>query len=115
MNEKVTKRLRWLIFNFPIIKKPKDDADRLSNCISLYCQGALDEIIRQDEEIERLKKENEQFADIGKLYSEVRADAINEYIKELEKYRMMEDKDHITVVPFATIKAVANRMVGDSE
>lgn len=36
-------------------------------------------------EIERLKKENQRFADIGKMYSEVRAEAIKEFWKRFDK------------------------------
>ena len=44
-------------------------------------------IEKQRAEIERLQKENKRFADIGKMYSEIRAEAIKEF---KEKY-----KDHI--------------------
>jgi hypothetical protein len=40
---------------------------------------ALDLINRQQAEIERLQKENNQFADIGKMYSEIKSEAIKEY------------------------------------
>ena len=39
----------------------------------------LDLINRQQAEIERLQKENNQFADIGKMYSEIKSTAIKEY------------------------------------
>ena len=37
---------------------------------------------RQNAEIERLRKENERFADIGKMYSEIRAEAKSEAYRE---------------------------------
>ena len=57
---------------------------------SLYCmtevnRNALDLINRQQAEIKRLKKEQQQFADIGKMYSEVRAEAIKEFAERLKK------------------------------
>lgn len=45
----------------------------------------IDLINRQQAEIERLKKENQQFADIGKMYSEVRAEVIKEFWKRFDK------------------------------
>ena len=49
----VIKRLEWLIFNFPVTGNPKDETERLSNCINLYCQDAVGEINRQKAESER--------------------------------------------------------------
>ena len=43
------------------------------------CVEAYDLINRQKAEIERLQKESNQFADIGKMYSEIKADAIKEF------------------------------------
>ena len=54
-DEQIIKSLKWLIFNFPEIENPKDDADRISSCINLYCNNALDLINRQKAEIERLE------------------------------------------------------------
>ena len=61
MTDNVIKSLKWLIFNFPEIENPKDEADKISNCIHLYCQNAVEELNRQKAEIERLQ-ENEQIA-----------------------------------------------------
>lgn len=54
MTDNVIKSLKWLISNFPEIENPKDEADRISNCIHLYCQNAVDELNRQQAEIEDL-------------------------------------------------------------
>lgn len=43
----------------------------------------LDLINHQQAEIERLRKENNQFADIGKLYSEIKSEAIKEFVHEI--------------------------------
>jgi hypothetical protein len=45
---------------------------------------ALDLINRQQAEIERLEKVNDSFTDIGKLYSEVKAEAIKEFADRLK-------------------------------
>lgn len=58
MADDVIKSLKWLIFNFPEIENPKDDADKISNCIHLYCQNAVDELNRQKAEIAVLSMKN---------------------------------------------------------
>ena len=40
---------------------------------------------RPQTEIERLQKENNQFADLGKMYSEIRAEAIKEFAELIDK------------------------------
>lgn len=47
-------------------------------------QFRTNQVIEQQEDIERLQTENNQFADIGKMYSEIRAEVIKEYMKILE-------------------------------
>ena len=56
MTDNVIKSLQWLIFNFPKFENPKDDAEKISNCIHLYCQNAVGELNRQKAEIENLRK-----------------------------------------------------------
>lgn len=46
--------------------------------------SALDLIKRYQAEIERLQKINDSFADIGKLYSEVKAEAMTEFADRLQ-------------------------------
>lgn len=48
-------------------------------------EDALAIIKKQKAEIKRLKKEQQQFADIGKMYSEVRAEAVNEFAERLKE------------------------------
>ena len=38
------KSLRWLANMFPFVKEPKDDEDRISNAIHLYCTAGADKI-----------------------------------------------------------------------
>lgn len=39
---KEAKSLRWLAVQFPKVENPKDDVDRMQNCINLYCTNAAD-------------------------------------------------------------------------
>jgi hypothetical protein len=73
-----------------IVKSLESLLDRMRAYESLQAsigKGLVENIIsmynRQKAEIERLQNENKRFADIGKLYSEVRADAIKEFAEKL--------------------------------
>lgn len=46
---------------------------------------AIDLINHQRAEIERLNKEVETFADIGKMYSEIKAEAVKEFAERLKE------------------------------
>lgn len=70
---KEAKSLRWLANQFPKVENPKDNSDRLCNCINLYCTNAA-------ELIERLQAENERLNGCVKTEDEVRAIA-NETIQ----------------------------------
>ena len=39
--KQVVASLRWLVFNFPFQNEPKDEADKLCNCIHVYCSDAI--------------------------------------------------------------------------
>lgn len=56
------------------------------NCVPMcghqLSSDAADLIKRQQAEIERLETENNRFADIGKMYSEIKAEAIKEFANE---------------------------------
>lgn len=57
-------------------------------------KAALDLINRQKAEIERLQKENKQFADIGKMYSEIKLEIIKEVTAEIyNSFRQYENYD----------------------
>lgn len=70
------------------------------------------EINRLQKENKRLKKENHQFADIGKMYSEVKADAYKECIANVKKEllfirsecRNMLDNDGVVAIENAMKK-----------
>lgn len=59
------KSLRWLMFNFPIVEKPKDDADRIQSCIHHYCANAVELIKHYWIENNRLMERNNELATKG--------------------------------------------------
>ena len=54
-------------------------------CGEVLIGFTIDYINRLKAEKERLQKENAQFADIGKMYSEIRAEAIKEFAERLKE------------------------------
>lgn len=46
--------LLWLVINFPYVKFPQDDCDRLSNAIHVHAQCGLDCIQSLQKEVELL-------------------------------------------------------------
>lgn len=88
-DDKVIKSLKWLVFNFPKIENPKDDTDKMCNCINLYCQNAIDLINRQETKIERLEKENHlkelEIKEFVLMIGECRAGAIKEFAERLKE------------------------------
>ncbi len=58
-------------------------------CFDLAKEDAIKLINRQRAEIERLEKENHRFVDIGKTYSEVRAEAIKEFAELVKANQRM--------------------------
>lgn len=77
----------------PIAKQTYEDNQMAFN----IAIKAIKESNRQQAEIERLKKETEYFADIGKMYSEVRAEAVKEFAERLCKDRVSNDPVVIAV------------------
>lgn len=55
----------------------------IDKCTSKLSENALALINSQQAEVERLKKETDLFADIGKMYSEIRAEAVKEFAEKL--------------------------------
>ena len=64
--------------NCPLTDECDNDSDAL-------IRNTLDLIKRQEAEIERLEKENNHFAGVGKLHSEIKAEAIKEFWEDLKK------------------------------
>ena len=55
------------------------------NAFRHYYDECLKDLKKAHAEIERLKKENNQFTDIGKLYSEIKAESIKEFAERLKE------------------------------
>ena len=62
----------------------RSEKDGLNAILTEMCKESLAYINRQKAEIERLEKANKSFADLGKLYSEIRAEAIKEFAERLK-------------------------------
>lgn len=129
MADDVIKSLKWLIFNFPEIENPKDDAAKISNCIHLYCQNAVDELNRQKAEIERLQ-ENEQIATAVIVESSAEIENLQHYkslyeglkAEHLETVRLIKTAETEAVKRFAKklvalddIEKITKEMLGDTE
>lgn len=73
-------------------------------------------INRQKSEIERLKEENNRFADIGKMYSEIRAEAIKDFAERLLScYKDFDETNEIIYFENLTkaIQDTLKEMVGE--
>lgn len=76
---------------------------------------SADQINEQFEEIERLQKENNQFADIGKMYSEIRAEAIKEFAENIKLEFYKEFDEIIPSIMADKIDNLVKEMVGEQE
>lgn len=87
MTDNIIKSLEWLILCFPKNIPAKDNADRLNNCINLYCQNAVNELKRQNAEIARLEQGNLKQAMLfnSNTIENVRAEAITEFVERLKE------------------------------
>lgn len=81
----------------------------LMECHRTASKDAIDLINRQQAEIERLQTENNQFADIGKMYSEIKTEAIKEFAERLCEGGISNDPVVIAV------KAELKEMVGEDK
>ncbi len=84
---KEAKSLRWLAIQFPRVENPKDNGDRLCNCINLYCTNAAELIERLYAENERLKNHIQEGIDLAKqtpkMIELVKAEAYKECIEKV--------------------------------
>lgn len=77
--------------------------------ISNMATDAADHIERLCDEINRQKAEIERFADIGKMYSEVRAEAVREFAEKLlDKYDIWSESD---VTEYQYVAELVNNLV----
>ena len=118
------KSLRWLAINFPKIENPKNDVDRMQNCIHNYCSNAANLIDRQEAEIERLKKRNEMLSNTrdsvlithARELRRAKSEAIKEFAERLKRslteYPVCYFKEPVTSTQ---IDNLVEEMVGEGE
>lgn len=84
---KEAKSLRWLAFQFPKVENPKDDIERMQNCINLYCTAAAEKIEQLTEENERLRENCKPpiARNIDILKATTKADTAREIFEEIDK------------------------------
>ena len=70
--EQCKKQLKWLTFNFPYVEDPKDDTDRICNCIHLYCENAVAVIDELEKVISNLQG---IISELSKNYTQNELDA----------------------------------------
>ena len=95
---------------------PYDEYSVSHYCIDMVIKDALDLISRQQAEIERLEIENRCFADIGKMYSEIKVEAIKEFAERLilvEETTAINCATNEKVVRVSDIVNLVKEMVGD--
>ena len=86
--------------------------------IYMAIANALDLINRQQAEVERLnirlRKERHQFDDLGKMYSEIRAEAIKEFAERL-KAELTTGMGAMRMSTLGVIDNLVKEMVGEQE
>ena len=86
-------------------------------CIENMQKDALDLIKQQQAEIEklqiRLRKERHQFADLSKMYSEIRAEAIKEFAERLKEHLKGNGGLYCVTTMNAKFDNLVKEMVGD--
>lgn len=98
------KSLRWLANMWPLVENPKDEADRMSTCIHLYCTAAADRMDQMAEAIDyartinaenvRLTAENERLtAENERLKAELKK--VKEYPTCLKTLSPVEREIHL--------------------
>lgn len=86
----------------------------IKKCVTHYKMACternkfLEQLKTANAGVERLQKENENFADIGKMYSEIKAEAYKEFAELLKKHSYYDPKDQRKVVSEAIIDYIAN-------
>lgn len=65
-------------------------------------------------EVERLQNENDQFADIGKLYSEIKAEAIKEFNASIYCYKtnIFIKGEELIIIPMSDYDNLVKEMAG---
>ncbi len=78
-NSNLTSDLASLQNDLTSTKAEYEDLQQQFRYLDIECERLEKENESQNAEIERLQKENKQFAYIGKMYSEIKSEAIKEF------------------------------------
>lgn len=76
------KSLRWLANMFPFTKHPKDEADKICNCINVYATAGADYIEELEKEVKRLKPYEEYYENVRSIFVEELIDTIEQEFKD---------------------------------
>lgn len=96
------KSLRWLANMFPKVEKPKDDTDKISTCIHLYCTAGANlledyrkKIEFLTEEYHKMRANRDSMVDVREVVK------LQEGYKELERTQQLSKKNICElVIPF---------------
>lgn len=81
------KSLVWLTYQFPFVPEPKDDSDKMQNCIHIYCAKAVERLKYQMAENIRLLERNNELAEKGErvvvAYKRAKEDVITAFVQAL--------------------------------
>ena len=79
--------------------------------VQLY-KDTLDLINQYEAEIKSKQETIDMFTDIGKLYSEIKAEAIKEFAEEI--FELFPADKCITVISRVTVKHILKKLVGEN-
>ncbi len=90
--------------------------NKTANCLRNLMTDTVDLINRQKAEIEKLKSEQNGFADISKMYSEIKSEAIKEFAEKIKDEVTYYEDPCGNFVPFVDCRHIDNlakEMVGE--
>lgn len=104
------KSLRWLANMWPLVEDPKDEADKMSTCIHLYCTAAADRMDQMAETIDYARTINAENVRLKAELEKIRRDSmvdIREVVKLQEGYTKLVKTQQLSkknicelVIPF---------------
>lgn len=97
------------------LKSDLENYKRIANTQQSVSMDKEVEIKRLKAEVERLEKENHIFADIGKMYSEVKAEAVKEFAHKIESYKtgIFIKGEELIILPLCDFEDIKSEMVGE--